>query len=47
MPRSLVLLGLLIFAFGQLFQTDDQETQQTLRSGKRSRLRWRRTMCKL
>jgi len=35
MPRSLILMWLLIFAFVPVVQTDEQETQQVLKSGEK------------
>ena len=35
MPRSLILVGILIFAFLPTVQTDEQESQQALRSGEK------------
>lgn len=35
MPRSLILVGILIFAFVPVVQTDEQEAQQELRSGEK------------
>jgi len=35
MPRSLILVGILIFAFVPTVQTDEQENQQALRSGEK------------
>ena len=35
MPRSLILVGVLIFAFAPVVQTDEQEAQQELKSGEK------------
>ena len=40
MHRSLILVGILIFAFAAVAQTEEQEAQQELEAERKSRLRW-------